>query len=517
MTAQIANVDVTTDSFGQWITKTNQIITIISNTAVTTNSNTAVGNAAISGSFTANNVLASNGGFLRIGSSSSNVIANATNFLIRSSSSSNNLITVTGMVIDGTTQYSKTSMTIGNTTIMGANVRADSIILNNNFTLGNTILTTTAIQGQTANVEEINVVYDVSIGNNLANVYIDTSAVNVYYSSGAYSANSRMTANTLWIENIFANSISTTGNTTFQQSVAFLGANNYFANGITALGTSYLGNLIINSGVDITPDNVWAGQFRVLGNGYYGGVSLDATGMWVGHTSTARSLILATNETGRVYIDGTNGYVGVGNTAPAKPLTVSPGQIRLTGTTSGFVGLEANAVAGSTTFTLPAADGSARQYLGTDGSGKLGFYSVTGSDSIDLVARSIGVGAGVGASGVNGEIRAAGNITGYFSSDERLKENVKNIPNALNIIKNINGVEFDWTDEYIENAGGEDGYFVRKHDIGVIAQEVENVLPEVVGTRDDGFKAVKYERLVAVLIEAVKELSAEVDRLKNGN
>ena len=52
------------------------------------------------------------------------------------------------------------------------------------------------------------------------------------------------------------------------------------------------------------------------------------------------------------------------------------------------------------------------------------------------------------------------------------------------------------------------------HDIGVIAQEIEEVLPEIVATRDNGYKAVYYEKLVPLLIEAVKELKAEVDELK---
>jgi len=111
------------------------------------------------------------------------------------------------------------------------------------------------------------------------------------------------------------------------------------------------------------------------------------------------------------------------------------------------------------------------------------------------------------------EIRGAGEITAYYSSDERLKENISVISNPIEIVKQIRGVYFDWTAEHIKNRGGEDGYFVRKHDIGVIAQEVEKVLPEVVATRDDGFKAVKYEKLVALLIEAVKEQQSTIDTL----
>ena len=112
------------------------------------------------------------------------------------------------------------------------------------------------------------------------------------------------------------------------------------------------------------------------------------------------------------------------------------------------------------------------------------------------------------------EIRADGDVVAYYSSDERLKENIQIIPNALSKVRQIRGVTFDWTDEYLEKQGGEDGYFHRKHDSGVIAQDVEKVLPELVAERPDGTKAVRYEKLVAVLIEAVKELKQEIEELK---
>jgi hypothetical protein len=129
-------------------------------------------------------------------------------------------------------------------------------------------------------------------------------------------------------------------------------------------------------------------------------------------------------------------------------------------------------------------------------------------------ARIYSLGVGTLQSGTIGEIRAINNITAFYSSDKRLKENIINIVNPLDKIKKINGVTYDWTDKYIEDHGGEDGYFIRKHDVGLIAQEVEEILPEIVATTNDGYKAIKYDRIVALLVEAVKELKAEVDELK---
>ena len=126
-------------------------------------------------------------------------------------------------------------------------------------------------------------------------------------------------------------------------------------------------------------------------------------------------------------------------------------------------------------------------------------------------------GVGTAASGTTGEIRATNNITAYYSSDKRYKKNVINIQNPLEKLQQINGVEFDWTEEYMSLHGGEDGYFIREHDIGVIAQEIEAILPEIVATREDGYKAVKYDRIVALLIEAIKELKSQIDELKLKN
>ena len=124
------------------------------------------------------------------------------------------------------------------------------------------------------------------------------------------------------------------------------------------------------------------------------------------------------------------------------------------------------------------------------------------------------LGVGTAASGTSGEIRATGNITAYYSSDARLKENVQPIPDALDSIDKINGVTFDWTADFLKDQGEEDGYFVRKHDVGVIAQEIQAVLPEAVAEREDGYLAVKYDRIVPLLIQAIKELKAEVETLK---
>ena len=128
--------------------------------------------------------------------------------------------------------------------------------------------------------------------------------------------------------------------------------------------------------------------------------------------------------------------------------------------------------------------------------------------------QSTSLGVGTAASGVVGEIRAANNITAYYSSDVRLKKNIVPIFDALAAMDKIRGVRFEWTDDYLEQHGGEDDYFNRRHDVGVIAQELREVLPELVAERPDGYLAVKYDRIVALLIQSVKELKQEINELK---
>lgn len=102
------------------------------------------------------------------------------------------------------------------------------------------------------------------------------------------------------------------------------------------------------------------------------------------------------------------------------------------------------------------------------------------------------------------------------SSDIRLKENISPIKNALEKVSKLNGVEYDFKDS-------KDYGYLKKHQIGLIAQEVEKVIPEVVSEQENGNLGVSYQHLTAVLIEAIKEqqsqinsLRKEIEELKNG-
>jgi hypothetical protein len=103
-------------------------------------------------------------------------------------------------------------------------------------------------------------------------------------------------------------------------------------------------------------------------------------------------------------------------------------------------------------------------------------------------------------------LRVEGDIVAYYSSDKRLKDNIELIKNPIDKVKQLSGYTFEWNEESHKETGA--------RDIGVIAQEVESVLPELVQTRSNGYKAVDYQKLTALLIEVVKEQQAQIDEIK---
>jgi len=101
-------------------------------------------------------------------------------------------------------------------------------------------------------------------------------------------------------------------------------------------------------------------------------------------------------------------------------------------------------------------------------------------------------------------IETNGDITAFAASDKRLKNNIKPIQNPLEKLKKINGYTFDWIEK-------KDIHSNKGNDIGVIAQEIEEVLPEITTTRDNGYKAVRYEKLTPFLISCIKEQQKQIE------
>ena len=154
--------------------------------------------------------------------------------------------------------------------------------------------------------------------------------------------------------------------------------------------------------------------------------------------------------------------------------------------------------------------------------GDQGATGFTGSGYGTTASVQMGsLGVGTAASGTSGEIRAIDNITAYYSSDRKFKENIQPIADAISKVISIGGKTFNWSDDYIASHGGADGYFITRGDFGVIAQDVELVFPLAVRKRPDNTLAVDYEKLCALAFQAIKEqqdlintLNARVNKLE---
>ena len=296
--------------------------------------------------------------------------------------------------------------------------------------------------------------------------------------------------------------------------------NQTFSNNVTISGdldvagtTTYTSTNNVNIG-----DNILELNFG--GSATTGGILVkDATG-----TTTSGSLLW----------DATNDYWTAGALGSEVQIALVNGTysgLRAQSTTKGDVGLgnvENTALStwgGSTNITSLGTistgtwQGSVitSAYLDSDTAHLSGTQTFSGAKSfssavnIDDTTQSTSKTTGAlivdGGVGIVKTLNVGEDVVAYASSDERLKNNIQPISNPLEKINQISGNSFVWNEEKQNIYKGKD--------YGVIAQEIENILPELVETRESGYKAVKYEKLVSLLIEGIKELSKEVEELKN--
>ena len=137
--------------------------------------------------------------------------------------------------------------------------------------------------------------------------------------------------------------------------------------------------------------------------------------------------------------------------------------------------------------------------------------SVAGDITTEYIAARGNI--NVGSSGSSAEITATGEITGFYdSSDKRLKTNVTDIHDFNHIIKNIKGVRFNWNENAVSINPNVD---LSKVELGVIAQEIEEYMPEVIKEGINNYKAVRYEKIIPILIECIKDSYKNIEILEN--
>ncbi len=298
------------------------------------------------------------------------------------------------------------------------------------------------------------------------------------------------------------------GPVTFNNDVQFKRKDVKIKSGSGSESTS-TGALQVTGGTGITENLYVGGTINSTGN-IIGNITGDVTGDVIGDvTGTAD---LAKNLTGQpsITISGAHFPDGkkatFGNTAENHDLEIyhqlndTNSWIRDVGTGSLF--LDSNGAGVRITSDGSWIDGKMAAFNKGSGSDQ----DVVLYYNNELRFKTTSTGIEVGHNVASGNIVAHGDITAYSSSDGRLKDNISPIKKALYKVNTISGNTFNWN--------GLSSY-EGKGDTGVIAQEIEALnLPGVTTTRDDGFKAVRYEKLVPLLIEAIKELTAKVDALE---
>ena len=177
--------------------------------------------------------------------------------------------------------------------------------------------------------------------------------------------------------------------------------------------------------------------------------------------------------------------------------------------------LYGNSTTGSNYIQLNDSAGASQGYVGYGSSSNNHFYFV------QFKAAPMNFylnGAVRGSIGTDGTLIMGGDVIAYGSpSDKRLKENIKPIESALDKVSKLQGVTFEWKDKEKEydQFGKPHKLQEWKNDIGFIAQDVQKVVPELVRENEDGMLSMRHQGIAPILLEAIKELKAEIDLLKS--
>jgi hypothetical protein len=290
-------------------------------------------------------------------------------------------------------------------------------------------------------------------------------------------------------------------------------------NGVTRKNAPLTNSEIDTNFVNLNDNKLEASAFA----SYTGTTSVVTLGTVT--TGTWSATTIATTRGGTGLTSFTNGGAVYATSTSALTTGTLPIASGGTGTTTAPTNGQLHIGNSSGAWAVASLTGSANRITITNGSG-----SITIATPQDIGTGSNpqfgSIGIGTAASGTAGEIRATNQITSYYS-DERLKENVVEIKDALEKVMQLRGVTYN-ANQLAESFG----FINKQKQVGVLAADVERVLPEAVkpapfdimlfesteiSKSGENYKTVQYERLVPLLIEAIKELNKEIKQLKGIN
>lgn len=360
----------------------------------------------------------------------------------------------------------------------------------------------------TVAVARLSGTYNISISGNASTATTATTATNATQLNGQ-AASYYLSAGNLTGTIADARLPSTMGGKSFSSSVSVSGT--LTASAATINGTANVDYLQVN------PQNTTTegGEIRLVGAGSYRDINIDTNSGVARIFSQTTGFALYEFRADNLYVNNQQvwhtgnfnpgSYLGVSATATnSNALAGQAGSYYLNASNFNAGILPSARLSGTYNINVATVGGADVPYLTHAGNINAGTLAdarlpstMSGKTFSSGVVVNGALNAGaltVSSAQINGALNATGDITAFSSSDIRLKTDIQAIPNALSKVRQIGG--------YLYTRKATD-----KREVGVIAQEIEKVLPEIVTTREDGVMAVQYERLVALLIEAVKEIA----------
>ena len=538
-TGSAANTVLLGNSIGRWVISANSITTAEATKGLLANSSALVptgsaANTVLLGNSTgrwiisANSVDLSNGlGIGTIGIGTDGFYANSTTVSV-GDTVNNVSITATELTVSVANGLRPSSNILGST-LGSALQRWDLTASNGNFSHNVTIGGDLTVSGTTTYINTTNL----NVGDNIVVLNADITGATAPTENAGLEINRGSAANVTFIWNESADAwnlgnaaisgtLSTSGALTPTSNTVALGnttarwvitANSFTTSGSGSVGTTLAagnttitgtlaaGNTTItgfaNASVSVNSALLTVGTNFIANTtgAYHTGVINAASHTTTGVTANVSGVYPASNTVGTALGSTTNRWILNANTGNFSGVVTLGNAISANGTT----GTEGQAL---------LSGGIANAYWGEIG---VSLTDDTATNATRYLIFSSTTSGSVTSAGVSSTKLSFNPSTGILSatefsapSDQRLKANISTISNALDRVTLLRGVDYTYND-------------TGKKSIGVIAQEIEKVFPEVVNENTDGYKSVNYGVIVGVLIEAIKELKQEIEELKNGN